>query len=196
MPTSDGTRGTELHRRANALTACAPGGRERVGAATRRFDTCGPDGTWQDAACDGCGKKDAPCGFCGTLTTGGECIEAGSCMPGERAYRRCDACPSEGGCGASTCVGETWVCNSGCTWEKESDCAILPKECDRDATLTVPCGQCGFQALACDGCFWNRDVACTELGACTPGTERVVPCSDGQCGEGFATVHCTDACTW
>jgi hypothetical protein len=181
---------------------CTPGETREVdacGCGTQRLDICGGTGRWQLGSCDGCSTPQAPrpCGFCGTMGDDGVCNGGGECEPGDVMFRRCDACPEGETCGATTCIGEELRCASNCTWERSSGCEIRPRECDRDGTMVEPCGDCGSHPVVCDGCFWDRGQECLEAGACIPGDQRTVPCTDGQCEPGFgATVECSDKCEW
>jgi len=178
---------------------CEPGSvrRGECGCGIERTDVCGEDGVWRRGNCDICDETpEVPCGFCGTLGPDGNCLNPGECQPGDIMYRRCDSCPQSSGCGSSTCVGEEWTCTDECTWEKTGDCEIRPSECERDAKLIVPCGQCGLQVYECDGCFWNRGN-CREQGQCFPGTSRSIPCFQKGCREGWgATQWCDGNCQW
>lgn len=178
---------------------CEPGATREVecGCDVIRHDVCGEDGVWRQGPCDPCEDPEPiPCGFCGTLDPSGMCLDAGECQPGDVTYRRCDDCPESTGCGPSTCVGEKWQCTQGCTWEMIEGCEIRPSECERDARLIVPCGQCGLQILECDGCFWNRG-SCKEQGQCFPGASRPVPCFEKNCREGWgSTMYCNSNCEW
>jgi len=178
---------------------CEPGSVRQAscGCDIERQDVCGEDGVWRKGACDPCEDPEPmPCGFCGTVNSSGVCEHPGECQPGDVMYRRCDSCPQSSGCGPSTCVGEKWECTDGCVWEKTEDCEIRPSECERDAKLIQPCGQCGIQIYECDGCFWNRSN-CREQGQCFPGASRPIPCFDKGCREGWgATQSCNANCEW
>lgn len=181
---------------------CQPGERRRTNACAcglDRVDTCDGRGEWAEGPCDGCElAPPIPCGFCGHLDGGGNCVGVGVCEPGDQKIRRCDACPTDEGCGAHTCVGQAMVCNDQCQWEARGNCELHQPQCTRDLSRTEPCGQCGSVELACDGCFWKYDSVCQEEGECVRGSERSVAC-DGGCGYGgyrVSTQRCNAECRW
>jgi len=178
---------------------CEPGTTRESGCGCGivRLDICGEDGVWRQGACDACDDPaPVPCGFCGQLDASGICVNKGECMPGDIMYRRCDACPESTGCGPSTCVGEKWECAEDCNWQYVEGCEVQPSECERDARLIVPCGQCGLQILECDGCFWNRPD-CREQGSCFPGASEQIPCFGKNCRDGWGNnMYCSTDCEW
>jgi hypothetical protein len=162
-----------------------------------RVDTCDERGRWVEGPCDGCpDPKRVPCGFCGHVGEGGTCIDAGDCQPGDSMIRRCDACPSEEGCGAHSCVGEKVKCNNQCQWDVIEPCDVRQPLCNRDEVRQEKCGECGTVDVSCDGCFWTYGRECDEKGECFRGVSASVPC--GSCGQDYraATASCNSQCEW
>ena len=163
--------------RADAATDAPPprdaGGGGCIPNEVRSIATCGNCGLFLQV-CNAQRVWDPP--FCRQ--------EPGACAPGSTERRMC---PS-GGTQVATCTAS-------CTWSL-GDC-VLPPPCTVGQTEVVPCSLCGTQKRTClateGGIAWGPFLACTNQGACAPGTRDKQACGN-KCGT--RTRFCTPTCSW